>query len=131
MIAIPVDTASTNSKSSELFGNVNAFALYNDEEKSFRFVDNSGQGDGVATAKALSDLKVSSVVYSYMGNGPFGALEKAGVNVFYIGKEPLPLDAIVEGIHADNFVKVDAGNAKTYLDPGTTGGSCECGGTHE
>ena len=37
MIAIPVDKASMDSKSSELFGNVSAFALYNAEEKAFHF----------------------------------------------------------------------------------------------
>jgi len=131
MIAIPVDTASMDSKSSELFGNVNAFAIYNKEEDTFHFVPNSGQGDGVATAKALDELSVSSVVYSYMGNGPFGALQMAGMNVFYIGKTPLGLAAIVEGIETNNFVQVDVSNAKKFLDPGTSGGSCECGCSHD
>jgi len=131
MIAIPVDTASTESKSSSLFGNVSAFALYNKDEKAFRFVENSGKGDGIATAQALVDLSVQTVVYSYMGNGPFGILNREGMGVYYVGKEPLELASIIEGLEASSFIKVDAGNADTYLDPGTATGTCGCGCSHD
>lgn len=131
MIAIPVDTASMRATSSKLFGNVTAFALYKRDENAFHFVPNNGKGDGVATAKLLKELSVNSVVYSYMGNGPFGVLEKAGINVFYLGKESLSLATIVEGVETDNFVKVHRGNAKTYLDPGTATGNCQCGCDHD
>jgi predicted Fe-Mo cluster-binding NifX family protein len=131
MIAIPVDTASMNAKSSKLFGNVTAFALYKDDEKAFHFVPNNGKGDGIATAKALCDLSVTSVVYSYMGDGPFGALDKQGVDIYYLGKESLGLMSIIEGLETDNFVKVDARNAEIFLDPGTASGSCGCGCSHE
>ncbi len=131
MIAIPVDQASMDSKSSELFGNVSAFALYDAEEKAFHFVPNVGKGDGVATAKALAELSVKSVVYSYLGNGPFGVMMQEGIDVFYIGKEALGLGTIIEGLETSNFVKVDADNAKTYLDPGTASGNCGCGCSHD
>jgi predicted Fe-Mo cluster-binding NifX family protein len=131
MIAIPVDTASMDAKSSKLFGNVPAFALYSDEEQAFQFVPNNGKGDGIATALLLADLSVTSVVYSYMGDGPFGVLEREGIDVYYLGKEPMALSSIIDGIGTDNFVKVDGGNAVTYLDPGTASGSCGCGCSHE
>jgi len=131
MIAIPVDKASMDAKSSKLFGNVSAFALYNNEEQAFHFVPNNGKGDGVATALLLKDLSVKSVVYSFMGDGPFGVLEREGIQVYYLGKEPLALSTIIEGMETDNFVKVDGGNAGTYLDPGTASGNCGCGCSHE
>jgi predicted Fe-Mo cluster-binding NifX family protein len=131
MIAIPVDTASMETKSSSLFGNVSAFAIYKKDEQAFHFIPNIGKGDGVATALALSELSVTSVVYSYMGDGPFGILEREGIGVYYLGKEPLELMSIIEGLETDNFVKVAADNAKTFLDPGTASGTCGCGCSHD
>lgn len=131
MIAIPVDTASMAALSSKLFGNVTAFALYNSEEKAFHFVPNNGKGDGVATAKLLKELSVRSVVYSFMGNGPFGVLEQEGIGVYYLGKEPLKLSTIIEGMETENFIRVNSGNAGTYLDPGTATGNCQCGCDHD
>ena len=131
MIAIPVDTASMQAKSSSLFGNVSAFAIYKEDEKAFHFIPNIGKGDGIATALALSQLPVKSVVYSFMGNGPFGVLDREGINVYYLGKEPLALMSIIEGLETDNFVKVIADNAETFLDPGTASGTCGCGCSHD
>jgi len=131
MIAIPVDTASMQAKSSSLFGNVSAFAIYKEDEKAFHFIPNTGKGDGIATALALSEVPVKSVVYSFMGDGPFGILAREGVDVYYLGKEPLGLMSIIEGLETSNFVKVDVNNAKTYLDPGTASGTCGCGCSHD
>ena len=47
-----------------------------------------------------------------------------GTGVYYVGKEPLELASIIEGLEASSFIKVDAGNADTYLDPGTATGTC-------
>ncbi|MHC3995410.1 NifB/NifX family molybdenum-iron cluster-binding protein [Thiomicrolovo sp. ZZH C-3] len=131
MIAIPVDTASMDATSSKLFGNVQAFALYNNDEKAFHFIPNNGKGDGVKTAKLLADHSVTSVVYSFMGDGPYGVLEEEGIGVYYLGKEPLALSTIVEGLETENFVKVVSANAQTYLDPGTASGACGCGCSHD
>ena len=62
-----------------------------------------------------------------MGKGPFTALEKDGLNIYYIGKEPMPLFQIIKKLEAGTFVKVDADNAASYLDPGTETGACTCG----
>jgi len=131
MVAIPVDKASMDVKSSKLFGNVSAFALYKSDENAFHFVPNNGKGDGVATARLLAELSVTSVVYSFMGNGPFDVLAQEGIGVYYLGKEPLALSTIIEGLETDNFVRVDAANAVSYLDPGTPAGNCQCGCSHE
>ena len=127
MIAIPVDSATPGVKSSKLFGNVALFAVYRPEEGEFFFIQNQEAGDGIKTAKQLKKWNVESVVYSHMGNGPFSALEEDGVAIYYIGKEPMPLFEIVNKLNEGAFVKVDAGNADTYLDPGTNTGSCACG----
>lgn len=131
MIAIPVDTAAADARSSTLFGNVSAFALFDGADGAFRFISNAHRGDGIATAKGLAELSVDTVVYTHLGNGPFGVFEKEGINVYYIGKEPLALTEIVKGVDAGSFVKVDGSNADTYLDPGTATGNCGCGCSHD
>ena len=129
MIAIPIDSIEPDIKSSKLFGNVNHFALYNPRNKSFSFIKNSASGDGVKTAQLLKQYKVSKVFYSYMGNGPFSSLHDNNIDVYYLGKEPLDLDEIISSYDEDIFAKVTADNAKTYLDPGTQTGDCQCGCT--
>lgn len=131
MIAIPIDKASIDSKSSKLFGNVDMFAIYEPEDERFFFIKNKESGNGVETAKLLKKWEVNSVVYSYMGDGPFKRLDEDDINVYYIGKEPLPLVDIVKNVQMNNFIKVDSSNSSTYLDPGTMTGSCDCGCIHE
>lgn len=126
MIAIPVDSASIDAKSSKLFGNVKMFAIYKPKEEVFFFLQNKESGNGIQTAKLLKRWDVKSVVYSYMGNGPFSELNKDDIDVYYIGKEPMGLSDIVKKIGENSFIKVDADNASTYLDPGTTSQNCEC-----
>ena len=126
MIAIPVDSASMDAKSSKLFGNVKMFAIYKPAEDAFFFQENIESGNGIKTAKLLKKWDIKSVVYSYMGNGPFSELNKDGIDVYYIGKEPMGLSDIVKKIGEYSFTKVDTDNASSYLDPGTTSQNCEC-----
>jgi len=131
MIAIPIDTYIDSSKSetesSKLFGNVKMFALYKPQTESFSFVKNDGSGNGIESAKFLKNSGATEVVYSFMGDGPFNELSKSDITVYYIGKEPMKLSKIVEGISLDKFIKVDTSNASTYLDPGTATENCNCG----
>ncbi|MNO07118.1 hypothetical protein D3C81_2291850 [compost metagenome] len=66
-----------------------------------------------------------------MGDGPFNKLFKEDIKVHFIGKEPLSLQSIIEGLATNNFVEVTDKNAKEYLDPGTATANCECGCTNE
>jgi predicted Fe-Mo cluster-binding NifX family protein len=131
MIAIPVDSTNFGIKSSTLFGNAPTFALYNSKEKTFIFKKNTGCGNGIETAKTLQSWDVNSVVYSFLGDGPFKTMNQNGIDIYYIGKEPIGLIEIINGLHENAFIKVDAGNADTYLDPGTNTGNCDCGCSHE
>jgi predicted Fe-Mo cluster-binding NifX family protein len=131
MIAIPVDSKGENVKSSKLFGNVEMFALYEPKDDKFTFMKNSEAGNGIKTSKLLKEWDVSSVVYSHMGDGPFKTLNGDGIDIYYIGKEPMELNTIVSKMKENSFVKVDTSNSDTYLDPGTGSGKCECGCTHE
>lgn len=126
MIAIPVNSAIPGVESSNLFGNVEMFAIYKPKDETFFFVNNLEAGDGVKTAKQLKKWNVKSVAYSYMGKGPFATLQEDGVEIYYIGKEPMPLPDIIREMKKGTFVKVDKSNASTYLDPGTATGVCAC-----
>ena len=127
MIAIPVDSATPGVKSSHLFGNVPMFAIYRPEEEEFFFIRNKAAGNGIDTARQMKAWEVDKVVYSFMGDGPFNALSGDGIEVFYLGKEPMALLDIVEKLETGSLVKVDTSNASAYLDPGTDSGSCACG----
>ncbi len=129
MIAIPTDSIKPDVKSSTLFGNVNYFALYNPQKKDFSFIQNVASGDGIKTAELLKKYNVTKVFYSYMGNGPFESLQKSDIEVYYLGKEPLDLDELISSYDEDAFIKVTKENAKSYLDPGTQTGECQCGCT--
>jgi len=126
MIAIPIDSASPGEKSSKLFGNVEMFAMKSDTIK-YPFIHvNRGSGDGLDTVDYLKKEGIRTVVYTHMGEGVFKALDKSDINVFYIGKEPMKVDEILEGLEAGAFVKVEPSNANEYLDSGMPGGSCAC-----
>lgn len=131
MIAIPVDTHHLGIKSSKLFGNVPSFVLYDLNKKKFNFKKNTGCGNGIKTAQTLRSWGVQSVVYSYLGDGPFKNMDKDGIDIYYIGKEPMELTEIINGLKENTFIKVDSENAQTYLDPGTNSGNCECGCSHD
>jgi predicted Fe-Mo cluster-binding NifX family protein len=131
MLAIPVDIEMLGAKSSLLFGNASVFALYNTESKEFDFRKNPGCGNGIETANALKSWDVKKVVYSFLGDGPFNALVDDGVEVYYIGEEPMTLGKVVEGLNEKLFTKVDAINASEYLNPGTASGECQCGCSHD
>lgn len=127
MLAIPMDSQSYEPKSSKLFGNVNSFAIFDPKEQKINFLTNSQSGNGIKTAELLSQYGVNGVVYSYMGDGPFKSLQKDNINVYFIGKEPMGLSKIIEGLMQDIFVEVTDKNAKEYLDRGTTTASGKCG----
>ena len=126
MIAIPVDSVSTDAKSSKLFGNVKMFAIYKPTDETFFFIKNTESGNGIQTARFLKRWDVKKVAYSYMGKGPFSELCKDDIDVYYIGKEPMQLFEIVQKMGEDAFIKVDPLNASSYLDPGTSSQNCEC-----
>ncbi len=131
MLAIPVDIKMLGAKSSLLFGNASVFALYDPVSKVFDFKTNPGCGNGIETANALKSWNVKKVVYSFLGDGPFNALIDDGVEVYYIGAEPMTLGKVVEGLGENAFTKVDAVNASEYLNPGTDSGNCQCGCSHD
>ena len=130
MIAIPVESATPTIMSSKLFGNAPMFAIYEPQEEQYFIIRNSGEGNGMETAKFLKEQGVKSVLYTHLGEGLFNALHKDNINVYYLGKESISVTKIIENYFEDGFVKVEPENAKELLDPGTSSDNCQCGCDH-
>jgi predicted Fe-Mo cluster-binding NifX family protein len=131
MIAIPVENNSHNTMSTKLFGNAKFFALVDPLTKKSTIISNEGCGNGIKTAHYLVEKGATSAVYGFLGDGPFHVMVREGMSVYWLGKEPLPLNHAIELSTSHSLIRVTPENASSYLDPGTAAGACECGCSHE
>lgn len=131
MIAIPVESDSRETMSTKLFGNARYFALVNPKDKSRTIVENEGCGNGIKTAAFLLERGAKSALYGFLGDGPFHVMVRGGMEVYWLGKEPMSLDAAINTALEGSLVRVTPDNSATYLDPGTAAGACECGCSHD
>lgn len=131
MIAIPVESNKSQPVTTKLFGNASFFALVDPKTKTYEVVENTACGNGIATANFLLENKVESAFYGFLGDGPFHVLIRNGVQVYWMGKETMSLEDAINGAETSAFTEVTVQNAASYLDPGTTEGSCQCGCSHD
>lgn len=131
MIAIPVESDAENPISTKLFGNAKFFALIDPRTQQYTIVPNEGCGNGIKTANFLLENGASSALYGFLGDGPFHVMVRGGMEVYWLGKETMPLNDAVKTALTESLVRVTPENAKEYLDPGTTAGACECGCNHD
>lgn len=131
MIAIPVETDNGIPMSTKLFGNAKFFALVEPKSKDYTIIPNEGCGNGIQTANYLLEQGASSALYGFLGDGPFHVMVRGGINVYWLGKETMPLDKAIDTALSETLVHVTTENAALYLDPGTAAGACECGCTHD
>lgn len=131
MIAIPVESDSTQPISTKLFGNAPFFALVDLSDKTYTIVRNEGCGNGIMTANYLLEKGATSAVYGFLGDGPFHVMVRGGMNVYWLGKEAMALSQAIDAALSETLTHVTVENAKEYLDPGTAAGACECGCSHE
>lgn len=131
MIAIPVETDTSDTMSTKLFGNAKYFALVDPLTKKNTIIPNEGCGNGIKTANFLLEKGAKSALYGFLGDGPFYVMVRGGMKVYWLGKEAMSLSSAVETALSDTLVEVTPENAQTYLDPGTQAGACECGCSHD
>jgi predicted Fe-Mo cluster-binding NifX family protein len=131
MIAIPVESPSSDTMSTKLFGNAPFFALVDPKNRQSTIVPNEGCGNGIKTASFLLEQGASSAVYGFLGDGPFHVMVRGGMEVYWLGKEAMQLDKAIETALSQTLIRVTPENADQYLDPGTAAGACECGCSHE
>lgn len=79
-----------NSSIDSRFGRCEYFIVYNEEEDSFRTVDNpaknAAHGAGVQAAQTVTDLKPDVVITGNVGPRAFGGLNTAGIPVYSSGE---------------------------------------------
>ncbi|MDD5052974.1 MAG: NifB/NifX family molybdenum-iron cluster-binding protein [Sulfuricurvum sp.] len=131
MIAIPVESDIGKTMSTKLFGNAKFFALVDPKSKSHTIIPNEGCGNGIKTANYLLEQGASSALYGFLGDGPFHVMVRGGMEIYWLGKETMSLDAAISAALSESLLQVTPENANLYLDPGTAAGACECGCTHE
>lgn len=131
MIAIPVETDASEPMSTKLFGNAKFFALVDPATRRHTIVPNEGCGNGIQTANYLLEQGASSAVYGFLGDGPFHVMIRGGMEVYWLGKEAMPLSSAIRTVFSESLVRVTPENAELYLDPGTNAGACECGCSHD
>ncbi len=124
MIAVPINTLVQNVKSSKLFSNVSMFAIYKPQDESFFYVNNPVAGDGVQTAEQLKQWGVKQLAFSYMSQEPFNTLCEAGVELYHIGKEPMPLPEIIQNIQNGLLQTVDMASVDNNRFLGLTATPC-------
>lgn len=131
MIAIPVETDSPDTMSTKLFGNAKFFALVDPLTKNSTIIPNEGCGNGIKTAQYLVDSGVTSALYGFLGDAPFHVMVREGIQVYWLGKEPMELNNAIDCALSEQLIRVTPENASAYLDPGTAAGACECGCSHD
>lgn len=131
MIAIPVENNSPDTMSTKLFGNAKFFALVDPLTKNSTIIPNEGCGNGIKTANHLVEAGAKSALYGFLGDGPFHVMVREGMEVYWLGKETMPLNKAIDAALSDTLIQVTIENASTYLDPGTNAGACECGCSHD
>jgi len=125
MIAIPL-SSSESTTISDLYGNASFFALLSPETGSFTVVENEGCGNGLDTAKCVSELGAKSTIFYHMGEGVFKQLNKSGVKVFSSSKVFLTIEDIYNDFLLNRSKQVTLTNYEALLDPGTASCTCEC-----
>ena len=123
MIAIPLEKNESTVISS-LYGNSPYFALLNEETGTFKVVVNKGCGDGIETAKFISEQKVDSTFFYHMGEGVYNFLQSNGLKVYSSFKNYLSIDEIYRELLSSSCKEVIKENCSTLLDSGSS--SCTC-----
>lgn len=130
MIAIPVESDVEEPITTKLFGNAPFFALVDPKTSEKKIISNEGCGNGVHTANFLIAQGATRALYGFLGDGPFHVMHREGTEVYWLGKETMPLDQAIQAALNDSLVRVTLENSSQYLDSGTNNGSCECGCNH-
>lgn len=125
MIALPVVTNNTK-EVAKLYGNVELFAFYDESNNSYEIVKNEAKGNGIKTGEFLVNNNVTKTIYIHLGKGPFNKMIEGGIEVYYLGKEPMNITKAIELLKEKKLTQVTKENADELLDPGQVGG-CSCG----
>ncbi|MDD2895111.1 MAG: NifB/NifX family molybdenum-iron cluster-binding protein [Aliarcobacter sp.] len=124
MIAIPLDKKESTTIS-KLYGNTPYFALLNEETGTFKVVENQGCGDGIDTAKFVSEKNIDSTIFYYMGEKVYDFLEDKGLKVYSCLKTHYSIDEIYMQLLVNKAKLVTKENSSALLDSGNSACTCK------
>ena len=125
MLAIPLDTKDSTTIS-ELYGQAPYFAILNTQVGDFKVIKNEVIGIGSKSAEFLNMLGATATVFYHMGEGVYNSFKEKKMDVYTVDHTKDTIDSIYRKVRSDKFIKLDDGNYKELLDPGS-GGTCKCG----
>jgi len=113
MIAVAVKTNNEKGVLAPLFGKAKYFSIVDDAGK-ITTHKNAFEG-GMKVARWIKDLGVTTVIANHLGDKPFQALQKAGIKVFFAGKERTELHDALAKMKAGELEEVTGVNYKALL----------------
>lgn len=112
-IAIPVNTKFNDREISTTFGRAPSFMIYDNNDKSMKFIDNAQnlnavQGAGIQSAQNIIKEDVNSLITFHCGPKAFKVLKAAGITIYQatsnnitLSLELLSTGSLVEIVKAD------------------------------
>jgi predicted Fe-Mo cluster-binding NifX family protein len=125
MIAIPL-ARNESTVISSFYGNSPYFAFLNEETGTFKVVENKGCGDGMETAKFISEQKIDSTIFYHMGEGIYNFFQENGLKVYSCARNFLSIDQIYIQFLGHKCKEVTKSNSSALLDSGTSSSACAC-----
>lgn len=113
MIALPIKSEKPESALAPLFGKAKWFAFVR-EDGTISVSSNPAEG-GIKTARWFETLGVTVLITNHLGEKPFQALVKAGVRIYFAGKERIEVADAVQKFNEGLLLEVDATNYKELL----------------
>lgn len=113
MIALPIKTEKKESALAPLFGKAKWFAFAG-ENGEISVLPNKAEG-GIKTAQWFESLGVKTLITCHLGEKPFHALQKAGIKIYFAGKERIEVAEALQKFQEGSLIEVNVTNYMTLL----------------
>ena len=113
MIALPIKTEKKESVLAPLFGKAKWFAFVA-EDGAISVSQNKAEG-GIKTARWFESLGVKTLITCHLGEKPFHALQKAGINIYFAGKERIEVAEALQKFKEGTLLEVNVTNYAELL----------------
>ena len=112
MIAFPIKTEKKESALAPLFGKAKWFA-FADEKGEITVSANKAEG-GIKTAQWFEKSGIKTLITCHLGEKPFHALQKAGIQIYFAGKERIDAkealqkfkEGALEEVNVTNYMRL-------------------------
>lgn len=116
MIVVPVKTDKDDGVVASLFGKAKFFSTIND--KGEISTHTNVLSNGIQVAQWFKSIGVKSAILSHLGETPFQALLKNGIEVYFAGNERISLNDVLQKFRDGSLPKVTKENFGRLLGEG-------------